>query len=300
MDETIYQAYKRAGTIAKEARDYGTTLLKPDATYLEVATAIENLIHERGGKPAFPVNIARNNLAAHYTPTATDTNRFNPGDVIKLDVGVHINGYIADTAVTIEIETTTHTPLIQTVNDALDHAIQTMRPGVPPADIGKAVQTTITERGFKPIENLMGHSLNHYELHSGLSIPNISTYISRRKPQEGDAIAIEPFATTGAGRVISGEGSNIYICLDSLKTHLIRDRTLKQAYDRIRSTFTTLPFASRWCRPLLQTDSDLPLRRLTRLGVINEYQQLREERNGMVAQKEHTVIVTSDGCEVIT
>jgi methionyl aminopeptidase len=300
MDETIYHSYKHAGAIAKEARDYGASLLKPNTTYLEVATAIEQRIHDRGGKPAFPVNIARNHIAAHFTPTATDTNRFNPGDVIKLDVGVHINGYIADTAVTCEIGTTTHANLIQAVNDALDQAILTMKPGVPPSDIGKAVETLITERGFKPIENLMGHSVTQYELHSGLSIPNIRTYTSRRKPQEGDAIAIEPFATTGAGRVISGEGSNIYICLDSLKTKLIRDRNLKAAYERIRATFTTLPFASRWCRPLLQSESDLPLRRLARLGVIREYPQLREERSGMVAQKEHTIVVTSDGCEVIT
>jgi len=300
MDETVYQAYKRAGAIAREARDYGARLLKPNATYLSIATAVEQLIHDRGGKPAFPVNIARNAIAAHYTPTTTDTHIFNPGDVVKLDVGVHINGYIADTAVTCEISTTTHSALIQATSDALDQAIRCMRPEVPPSDIGTVVETIIRERGFTPIENLMGHSVTQYELHSGLSIPNVGTYASRRKPQEGDAIAIEPFATTGAGRVTSGEGSNIYICVDSLKTRLIRDRGLKQTYDHIKSAFMTLPFASRWCRPFLPQGSDLPLRRLARLGVVREYPQLREERSGMVSQKEHTVIVTSDGCEVIT
>jgi len=300
MDETIYQAYKRAGVIAKDARDYGQSLLKPDTTYLQVANAVEARIREHGGRPAFPVNIARNHLAAHYTPTENDPARFQAGDVIKLDVGVHINGYIADTAVTYEIETTTHTNLIQAANDALDAAISLMKPGIAVGEIGKAVETTITGHGFKPIDNLMGHSVNQYELHSGLSIPNIHGYVSRRRPQEGDAIAIEPFATTGAGRVISGDGSNIYICVDSLKTHLIRDHTLKQLYDRIRTSFSTLPFASRWCRPFLAHASDLPLRRLARLGVIHEYPQLREERSGMVAQKEHTVLVNSSGCEVIT
>ena len=300
MDDAVYQAYKRAGAIAREARDYGQSLLKPKATYLSVATAVEQRIQERGGRSAFPVNISCNHIAAHYTPTATDPLIFNPGDLVKLDVGVHINGYIADTAVTHEISTSTHTKLIQAASDALDHAIASMKPGVPPSEIGKLVETTITGYGFKPIENLMGHSVNQYELHSGLSIPNIGAYTSRRKPQEGDAIAIEPFATTGGGRVISGEGSNIYICVDSIKTHLLRDHTLKQTYDRIRTAFSTLPFASRWCCPFLPQNSDLPLRRLARLGVIREYPQLREERGGMVAQKEHTVIVTADGCEVIT
>jgi methionyl aminopeptidase len=300
MDETIYQAYKHAGHIAKEARDYGASLLKPNATYLSIATAVETRIHDRGGRPAFPVNIACNHVAAHYTPTDIDLTIVHPGDVIKLDVGVHIKGYIADTAVTCEVETTKHTDLIQAANDALDQAISLMKPGVPPSEIGKTVETTITSRGFKPIENLMGHSLTQYELHSGLSIPNVAGYVSRRRPQSGDAIAIEPFATTGAGRVISGDGSNIYICTDTLKTHLIRDHALKQTYDRIRTAFNTLPFASRWCRPFLPPTSDLPLRRLARLGVIREYPQLREERGGMVAQKEHTVLVTDDGCEVIT
>lgn len=300
MDETIYQAYKHAGAIVREARDYGATLLKPNTTYLFIATAVEQRIHDRGGKPAFPVNIAPNAIAAHYTPTATDTRVLNAGDVIKLDVGVHINGYIADTAITCEVATTTHSSLIQATSDALDQAIRTMKPGIPPSQIGSIVEATIRDRGFRPIENLMGHSVTQYELHSGLSIPNISTFTSRRKPQEGDVIAIEPFATTGAGRVTSGEGSNIYICTDSLKSRLIRDRGLKQTYEHIRAAFTTLPFASRWCHPFLPPGSDLPLRRLARLGVIREYPQLREERSGMVSQKEHTVIVTADGCEVIT
>jgi methionyl aminopeptidase len=301
MDETIYQAYKQAGHIAKEARDYGASLLKPNTTYLQIATAIEARIQERGGRPAFPVNIACNSLAAHYTPTYNDTMTIKPGDVVKLDVGVHINGYIADTAVTVEVATHKHDALIKASSDALDAAIAHMKPNIPPSDIGRLVEETITSQGFKPIENLMGHSITQYELHSGLSIPNIATYVSRGRPHEGDVIAIEPFATTGSGRVVSGEGSNIYLCADSLKTRFIRDRALRLLYDRIHTRFTTLSFASRWCHPFLpQGSSDLPLRRLARLGVIKEYPQFREERDGMVAQREHTVIITKDGCEVIT
>jgi methionyl aminopeptidase len=300
MDERVYAFYKQAGAIARDAREYGLTLLRPGATYLSIATSIEERIRSQGGSLAFPVNIARNHLAAHYTPTVGDLLTLQEGDVVKLDVGVHINGYIADTAATAEVGTSTHAPLIQASRDALQQAIAVMHAGVATSDIGGIIERTIRERGYVPIENLMGHSVTQYELHSGLSIPNINTSVGRRKPQEGDVIAIEPFATTGSGRVVPGNGSNIYLSTDSVKVHMIRDRALKQLYDRIKAAFSTLPFAQRWCQPFMPSGLDLALRRLARVGAIREYPQLCEKEGSMVAQTEHTVLVTADGCEVLT
>ena len=101
MDDAIYEKYKRAGKIAAEARDHGVGLVKAGASFLEVANHIESRMLEKGAGIAFPVNISINEIAAHYSPRHDDILVYKKGDVVKLDVGAHIDGYIADTAVTV-------------------------------------------------------------------------------------------------------------------------------------------------------------------------------------------------------
>jgi methionyl aminopeptidase len=300
MDEAIYNQYKRAGTIAADAREYGVTLLKPGVRFLDVATAIETRVKQNGGGLAFPVNIAVNTLAAHYSPRHDETQTFKKGDLVKLDVGAHVNGYIADTAITIELETHTYDAMIQASSDALENAIQTLSAGILLRKIGETVERTITSQGFKPINNLMGHGLDRYQLHSGVSIPNTGSIGGSNKLKEGNVVAIEPFATNGAGHVISGEGSNIYLCTESLKAKFIRDNKIKAMFEKMTQHFRTLPFAERWCHDLLPNGGVLALKKLSFLGVTKHYPQLLEAKGGMVTQREHTVIIREDGCEVIT
>ncbi len=299
MDDEVYEKYKRAGKIAAEARTFGVTLIKPGARILDVATMIEKKIEERGAGLAFTVNIACNSLAAHYSPRHDDLLTFNRGDVVKLDVGAHITGYIADTAITIELDTHRYDTMIRASAEALEQAITVLQSKTPLGDVGKVIEHTITSYGYKPIENLMGHGLARYELHSGLSVPNVGSFNTKIQPKDGDVIAIEPFATNGAGHVISGEGSNIYLCIDTLKTKFIRDSKTKTLFEKIQSHFGTLPFAQRWFHELFPKD-DYAIKKLSFLGAMKQYPQLVEAKGGIVTQKEHTVIVRENGCEVIT
>ena len=299
MDDLIYDNYKRAGAIAADARDYGVSLIKPGAKFLDVTTLIEQRIVKNNAGLAFPVNIAVNSLAAHYSPWHDDPLLFKKGDVVKLDVGAHVNGYIADTAVTIELETHTYDSMIRASEEALTKVIELLNPDIPLGDAGRIIETTITSYGFKPINNLMGHGLGRYELHSGVSIPNVGALGGKSKLNKGDVVAIEPFATNGAGHVISGGGSNIYICKDTIKAKFIREHKTKTMFDKLQSHFGTLPFAQRWFHTLFPKD-DIFMKKLAFLGVIKQYPQLLEAKGGIVTQKEHTVIIRDNGCEVIT
>lgn len=300
MNDETYEKYKHAGKIAAEARDYGVSLLNPGASFLQVATSIEEKIKCQGADIAFPVNIALNTIAAHYSPRHDDQLTFKKGDIVKLDVGTHIDGYIADTAVTVEIETHTHTSMIKAASDALQNAINMMKAGINLTEVGKTIEQTITTQGFKPIDNLMGHGLKQYQLHSGLSVPNVGSVYTREKPKEGDVLAIEPFATNGVGHVISGQGSNIYLCSSSLKAKLIRDARSKYLFEKISAAYKSLPFAQRWCHAMAPKDCDIALKKLSFLRLTKHYPQLLEVKGGIVTQKEHSVIITEDGCEVIT
>jgi len=299
MNDEMYEKYKLAGKIAKEARTYGADLIKPGVRFLEVANSVESKILDAGAGLAFPVNISVNEIAAHYSPKHNDTSVFKKGDVVKLDVGAHVDGYIADTAITVEVGTNKYQDMIKASADGLDAAIKLMKPGISLVEIGKAVQETIASYGYKPIDNLTGHSMRRYVIHSGMSVPSVPSMLQNAKPKVGDVLAIEPFATDGAGHVSSGDGSNIYLCKESFNPRIIRDKRVKIVSSKMKVKFKTLPFAQRWFEDLFP-NSDISLRKLAFLGLIKHYPQLIESKKGIVTQKEHTVILNEDGCEVIT
>jgi len=261
---------------------------------LSLADAIEALIRSRGAECAFPVNIGVNSVAAHYTPSKTDDITLKVGDVVKIDLGAHVDGYPADTSVSVELGTRNHQTLISCAEDALRMVIEMLAPGTTTSAMGDAVERAIKSAGFRPVENLTGHSMERFNLHAGLSIPNIRTRESH-VVEEGMILAIEPFSTTGKGKVKGASRGNIY--------RIVRDRRapadISAMFARMQSRFGSLPFASRWCDDLHPNAQPL-LGKMLRMGMVMNYPVLVEVADGVVAQAEHSVLVTKDGCIVLT
>jgi len=293
LDSKAIKNYIQAGKIARKALEKAADLCEEGASYLEVAEKAENFILERGAKPAFPTNISVNSVGAHYTPIENDEKVFEEGDLVKIDVGCHVNGYIADNAKTVEIGTNRHRSLIKASEEALDIAIKSIRPGVRTRDIGKNIERVIQDRGFNPISNLTGHELKQYVLHTGTSIPNVPK--GWKKIKKGMVLAIEPFATDGHGRVIESEDGGIY----RLKKRRNIGGEDLNFYEWIKENFDELPFASRWCSKYGEEYKNL-LKRLRRFGTVMNYPVLSEKKKGLISQREHTVIVTSNGCKITT
>ena len=286
--EEIIEKYVKAGKILSEVRAETAKKVKLGVTLLSVAEFAENMIREKGGEPAFPVNISLNDEAAHHTPSLNDESVFGE-DMVKLDIGVHIDGYIADTAKTVDLSG--HPDLLKASESALEKAIEFIHGGVNTADIGGVIEDEITSFGYKPVINLTGHGLAQYIQHAPPSIPN------KRIPhgvvlEEGDIIAIEPFATDGAGKIHDAGNAEIY--------HIVGDRPVRHPSARKLlkeiEKYKTLPFAKRW----LGERVDFAMLQLVRAQIIQSYPILKEIEGGLVSQAEHTVFITEDGCEVIT
>jgi len=291
------ECYKKAGHIARQALEFGASLIKENASLLEISDKIEDLIIAKGALPAFPTNIAINDIAAHFTPRHDDTDLvFQRGDLVKLDVGAHVEGYIGDTALTVEVSTTSYSDLIRAAKEALDVAIDIMKPGVEVSRIGAAVEQTIKGYGFKPIRNLTGHGLKKFKLHGGPSIPNVKDK-SSELVKEDAFIAIEPFSTTGVGEVDGKKNSNIYSFVKKKTFFTSRDAANLQKH--ILEKYPFLPFAERWCHKAVKGPEGA-LGTLNRAGAITYYPILKEIDEGMVAQAEHTMHVTASGCEIMT
>ncbi len=287
--------WKTAGKLARNALHFGRDLIEAEKSMLNVTEEIERFVKKNGGELAFPTNLAVNNVGAHWTPSSKSNEIFSKGDVVKLDVGVHIDGYIGDNALTLEIDSTNYTKMIEASREALNAAINVAVAGVNVGIIGHAVQDTIEKYGYRPIANLTGHRIKRYNLHSGVSIPSVR---ERGGPtlNNGDIVAIEPFVTDGAGRVGGKRNSNIYHLRQIRK---VRDEKATELMKEIQERYKGLPFAERWLHEF-QDDATKNLQKLMRAGIVSYYPVLDELGNGIVAQSEHTLLITSNGNEVLT
>ena len=200
MDEEVRGKLRLAGRAASEARELGLSLCKEGALVLDIAERIEAHMRSRGAPPAFPTCLSIDHLAAHYSPVHNDRLALKRGNVVKLDLGAQVDGYIADTAATVEVGTRSWTELIKASEVACETAIEVCRPKTPTRLIGAAIERAIEGYGFKPISNLTGHTIERYHLHAGKSVPNVGG-LGGDVVEAGDTLAIEPFATNGAGKV---------------------------------------------------------------------------------------------------
>lgn len=290
-------ALRKAGVIAAKVRDTVVQEIEPGVKVLDICDRAEDLIRELGGGMAFPTNVDINSVAAHYVSPIDDVTLVPERSLVKLDVGVHVEGYIADTATTACFDPSL-SYLVEAAEAGLDAAIKTIRPGVRASDVGAAIEQAIKAKGAKPIRNLTGHKLARYVVHAGASIPNVASR-DHHVIHEGDVYAIEPFAVPNDadGLVTDGPPSNIYRVL---KKHSLKGAA-KRMIKHIQAEHRTLPFASRWVlRRFPGQEGVSAFRELLDSKCIMSYPQLVERTRAMVAQAEHSVILTDGGCEVTT
>jgi len=285
-----YEKHRKAGEIVTEVRAEAVDRIEVGASHYELAEWVEQRIRELGGKPAFPMNISIDEEAAHATPGIDDDETFGE-EMINVDIGVHVDGWIADTAITVDLSG--NDELVEASEAALNAAIEMIEPGINTGTLGDVIGRTIDGYGYNPVVNLTGHGLGHWEQHTQPNIPNRKV-TQGVELSVGDVVAIEPFATDGGGKVKEGSDEEIFALEEEAS---IRDRQARQALEQITEEFRTLPFATRW---LDVSRPQMALRRLKQRDIVHGYPVLKEEEGHYVSQKEHTVIVTEDGCEVTT
>ena len=290
MKDDVFEKYRTAGSLAARILKEGAQGIRVGASYLELVESIESRVKEEGAALAFPLNLSLNEDAAHDTASWGDERIFAKGDVAKLDLGVQIDGYIADTATTVDLGN--NSLLLDASSGALEAAIRAVKPGAAAGTLGAAVQKEIEGRGYRPIANLTGHGLDRYVLHRSPTIPNIGIS-GGVKLEEGMVFAIEPFATTGSGHVGEKTRMEIYSQISPKPVRIPAGRTI---LEKIRERHG-LPFSRRW---LGDRKLDLALLALVRSGNLHAYPVLSDVAGSLVSQHEHTVIVTGDGCIVTT
>jgi methionyl aminopeptidase len=298
-DSEELEKFRLSGRILRETREEMRSNVKENMLVIDVCEKTEGLIRAKGGKPAFPCNVSINEVTAHYTSPPGDTSRIPGGSTVKVDLGVQVDGYVTDTAFTVAFGAEGRA-MTSTAEQALKTAIENIHGGMSVGRIGGLIESTIRNRGFKPISNLTGHSVGRYLIHAGLSIPNVSETASLAKVKAGEVYAIEPFVTLpeAVGRVDDSPQSTIYRLL---KAKSVKAESAKKLLKHIEANFRTLPFAERWLIGVVPKEQhDAAFKELLSSKAIMKYPVFVEVSRKPVAQAEHTVLLAEESCEVLT
>ena len=285
MDNPQHENYVKSGKIAASVREYGRGLIRDGVSILEICRKVEDRIFELDAMPAFPVQISLDNVAAHYCPDSEDKTILRE-QLVSLDVGVHVDGCIGDTAVTVDLSGK-YSEMITASDKALENAIKIIAPGVTLGEIGREIEETIKLFGYNPVRNLSGHGLGVFNVHTKPSIPNCDTR-DRTQLSEGQIIAIEPFATTGSGRVVEKGRPTVFSMSTSPSMRLA---FVADIVKKIES-YNGLPFTTRWLTEKFSVPQvEFAITKLLQMGSLIAYPPLVEASNGIVSQSEHSVLV---------
>jgi len=287
MEKEALKKYKKSFEISDEVIKFARETIEENMKAIDLAEKIENKIKSLGGGIAFPVNISINEIAAHYAPDINDLLILKKNDLVKMDIGVQVDGYITDRAFTVFVGEKTH-PLIEAADKAVAEAIKVIKPGIKVYEISSVIADVIDEFGCNPIQNLCGHGLDQYVQHAKPTIPNGRNTISE-KIEKGTVLAIEVFTTNGTGLVKESLPILIYRYIQDRPVRLAEARKILKV---AKEDFEGLPFAKRWLNSITTgAKLEFALRQLVDVGALDSYPVLKEVSNGLVAQSETTIIV---------
>ena len=322
---TIVAPLREAAEIHRRVRLWARAWVRPGMRLLDIADGIEEALRRTAGTHgglargiAFPTGLSVNHIAAHWTPNADDAAAvLRAGDVLKVDMGVHVRGRVVDSAFTLAWDPA-YDALLETVRAATDAAVAAAGVDVRLADIGPVVEEVmaageVTVHGrthaVRTVRNLMGHSLGLYRIHGGKCVPTAAGVHARGRMEEGDVLAFETFGSTGRGHA-TDEGTGLptshYMRAPHLPTHALSSGSgngsarARGLLAHIDSNYGTLAFARRWLDQTGVHDYARTLQHLVDIGAVDDYPPLCDVPGSVVAQFEHTVVIKPSSKEVVS
>ncbi|KIW44125.1 methionine aminopeptidase, type II [Exophiala oligosperma] len=320
-DGVFLQNYRKAAEVHRQTRQWVQRTVKPGDKLMDIANGLEDsvraLLGHDGLEPGdslkagmgFPTGICLNNQVAHYTP--------NPGqkdvvlqkkDLMTVDFGVHINGWIVDSAFTMSFDPV-YDNLLAAVKDATNTGVKAAGIDVRICDVSAAIQEAMesyeVELGgktypVKPIRNLSAHNITSYHIHGGKSIPFVKNS-DTTKMEEGEVFAIETFGTTGRGYIYDDAGIYGYGLKEDapLKVSLPL-ASARRLHKTIRENFGTIVFCRRYIERLGVDRYLAGMNSLISHGIVEAYEPLCDIPGSYSAQFEHTLILHETHKEILS
>ncbi|XP_064384558.1 methionine aminopeptidase 2-like isoform X2 [Halichondria panicea] len=309
----IYSDFRRAAEAHRQTRKFMQRWIKPGVKLIDMCELLEdtarNMVEANGLKSglAFPTGCSINHCAAHYTPNAGDNTVLQYDDIMKVDFGTQVNGYIIDCAFTVAFNPK-FDPLMTAVKEATNTGIKAAGIDVRLCDVGEQIQEVMESyeveldgktHQVKPIRNLNGHSVGQYNIHAGKTVPIVKGGDATRM-EEGEFYAIETFGSTGKGLVHDDMECSHYMKNYEVGHVPLRLQRAKSLLNVINQNFGTLAFCRRWLDRLGQTKYLMALKNLGDSGIVDAYPPLCDIKGSYTAQYEHTILLKPTSKEIVS
>jgi len=320
--------YRQAAQLHKQVRAYARELIKPGVSLYDVSEKIEARLREVCGNTsyatcqlghkskgegyyigqAFPLGVSVNDCAAHYAALENDDHVVGQKDVIKVDFGIHCNGYLVDSAFTLHWDPELD-PIVEASRDATNSAIKHAGADVLLSELGNIIEEVICSyeyrgRALQPVRNLCGHMVDRYTIHASKSIPLYKNDHCKDRMEAGECYACETFASSGRGRISDRQPTSHYMVAPEaiqLSKGMVGGTDATRAlFDLLKKSFHTLAWNPKWLKHLGVERYALQLDSLVKQGYVNDYPQMVDKAGCYVSQFEHTFMVSDWGKEVFT
>lgn len=323
-NDNFLSDYRQAAEAHRQTRQYAQANIKPGMSLTEIAEMIENSARNLTGHQGleegdnlkagigFPTGLNLNHIAAHYTPNAGNKTCIAQDDVMKVDIGVHVNGRIVDSAFTFAFEQEKYKGLLESVREATNTGVREAGIDARLGEIGEAIQETMESYELeldgktypiKAIRNLNGHTITDYSIHGGSkgkSVPIVKGHNTNEKMEEGETYAIETFGSTGKGYVHEDLECSHYARMPDAPNVALRVSSAKALLRSIDKNFGTLPFCRRYLDRIGHEKYLLGLNNLVQSGIVADYPPLVDTKGSYTAQFEHTILLRPNCKEVVS
>jgi len=313
----VVTKYKTAADIANKAMEQVVKECTPDKKIVDICSfgdkAITDLTAnvykstklEKG--VAFPTCISVNNLVGHYSPLADDTATLKDGDLVKIDLGVHIDGFITVMAHTLIVTTHPETAttgrkadVIAAAHYAAECAHRLIKPGKKNTEVTDAIAKCAEQFKCQPVEGVLSHQMKRFVIDGNRVIINKATLehkVEEFEFEEGEVYSVDIVMSTGEGKPKETETRTTIFKRAVDQSYLLKMKASRYVFNEINARFPTLPFT---LRALDEKRARLGITECLKHDLVNPYPVLFEKEGEFVAQFKFTLLITPSETKRLT
>jgi len=316
-DPAVTTKYQTAATITNQALEKAVSLLAPGADIYEICEAVDAFIMAEAGKLynkkgaekiekgiAFPTCISVNELCGHFSPMKGESKALQAGDVCKVDLAAHIDGFVAAAAHTVVLSTEPvkgkAADVVHAAWTCAEAALRTVKVGNTNADVTAAIRQCCNEFECNPVQGVLSHQLKKHVIDGQQCIINCETPEEQVADFEfgmNEVYCLDLLVSSGEGKARETELRSTVYKRALENTYQLKTQKARQFLSEVGQKFPTLPFC---LRAFDETVARVGVSEATRHELLHTYPVLQEKQGCFVAQFKFTVLLLPGGTKKVT
>jgi curved DNA binding protein len=286
-----------AGANVAEVCEFGDKELEAELAKVYAKKKMEKGI-------AFPTCVSANEIAGHYSPLKSESTTLKEGDLVKIDLGVHIDGFIAVAAHTVVVGGQAvdgrKADVVLAAYNALQGALRTIKPGNTNYDVTDVIGQVAESYKCQPLEGVLSHELKKHLLDGNNVIINKATFDQKVEEHEfnlNEVFGLDVFVSTGEGKTKETEYRSTIYKRAIERTYTLKLKASRAFYAEAVDKYPTMAFTLRSFAD--ETSAKLGVSEAVKHDLFHAYPVLTEKAGEFIAHFKYTVAIMKNGISVI-